>query len=174
MSRLKNILILMLFFTAFIVPASASDFNRSFNNTDIARYNTSIHIYDQSATTAVEWIAILVIGIGLFLLSCILSMSQAANEIDAMISVLSWIPIGIAAYTARAIDMVTGYGVASEYSYPTPLNTQYDKFVLMESHTIYHFDLTAIFLWILWVVAVLNTIRIILNHRKLERMVQND
>lgn len=169
MNYYRIILLSLILFAVAVTNASAVDFNRTFNQTDIVHYNTSVNIAGEGATPSQEWHFLAWLGIDLFILACVLSMMPEAHEIDAVLSGMSCFPLGISALTATSVMQVTGTGVASGIQVLSGQN--YNVWVLLENHTIYHFDLTSIMLWIFTVIAVLNTIRIILNHRRLEQAI---
>jgi hypothetical protein len=126
--------------------------------------NSTYTIANQNATPFMEWIFEVSLGITLFLTSCILSTRDDSKEIDAMISAMSTLPLFVAAFTSTSIDMVTSFGggpgIVMVNNTPT--------WILMENHTIYHFDITGIVLWVFSMIAVVNTIRIFMNHRRID------
>jgi hypothetical protein len=104
------------------------------------------------------WIISGMIGLFLFLMSLNTATSSAEVEIDAIISVMAWIPIAFCAYASFNISRVVSAGTVTLYSQGT---------IGM---------LMAAFL----AVAIFNTIRIVVLHKVLrgepeqERDVQND
>jgi hypothetical protein len=129
--------------------------------------NQTYVIADQPAMSEDEWFFITVLGIALFVTSTILSLFPWANEVDAMLSGISTLPLFISAFSATAIDKVTSYGVTSMFNATSGLR----YWALLENHTIYHYDITGIFLWAFSFIAVLNTIRMVVNHKRIERLV---
>lgn len=135
-----------------------------------ARYNQSYMIATGNSTSVYEWFFITILGLVFFILSLFASTKPENNQIDALLAALSTLPILISALTSTAIDVVTGYGATSQPGTDPPSTVDYIVTYVLENHTIYHFDLTSIFLWILFAVSVLNLIRILLNHRRYETM----
>ena len=163
------LLILIGFLLVPVVSAANPNYTSTFNTTgSVVVVNQSYHIYDQNATAYPEWLFEVVLGLVLFFASLYASTKPEMSEIDGILSVMSMLPMFVAAFTATSIDYVTGYGVTS-----TLIGTvQY--YVLLENHTIYHYDITGIVLWIFSMIATLNTIRIVVNHRKFDRMFKEE
>ena len=164
-----RVFLLLLVLSALVGPvlagAAAGNFTKTIDFPEKARYNQSYMIGTSNATPFEEWLFITLLGLSFLVLSLFASTKHENNQIDALLAALAVVPIMIGAVTSTSIDIVTGYGaVAALYAEFTPVYT------LMENHTIHHFDLTGIFLWILWLVSVLNLIRILLNHRRYETM----
>ena len=156
---------LLAFFTATAVMAYPNNFTPVFNDTqERVHLNQTYVIADQAATPFMEWLFCALTGLSLFLLSCILSCDPRYQEVDSFIAALSTPPTFIAAFTSNQIDIVTSYGTSAisgagqNYVYATEL------------HTIYHFDYTAIMLWLLMVCTILNMIRIMLHKRNLQAL----
>jgi len=168
MKRLKILLLAAILFSLLLTNVSAADFGHTFNDTDIIHYNQSFTFYNDKVTPIQEWKFLAWLGVSLFIIACLLSTIPEANEIDAMFSVMAWFPLGLSALTSTSIGAVTGSGAISGTQVLS--GADYNVWVLLENHTVYHFDLTAIMMWIFLAIAILNTIRIILNHRKLEQM----
>lgn len=164
-----RIILLLLILVALISPvlagAAAGNFTKTIDSPEKARYNQSYMIATQQSVSLYEWLFLVTLGLSLFLLSLFASVKPENNQIDAIMAALGIPPLLVSALTCTSIDVVTGYGVAAQlYAEFTPVYT------LMENHTIYHFDLTGIVLWIFFAVSVLNLIRILLNHRRYETM----
>ena len=100
------------------------------------------------------WILSGAIGLVLFLLSLNASSVPAEVEIDAIISVIAWIPIAFCAYASFSISRIVGTGYQTIYSMPT----------------------IGVLMMVFLVVAIINTIRIIALHRVLkgQNEVRND
>lgn len=63
------------------------------------------------------WILSGVLGLVLFLLSLRASGSTAEVELDFILSIMAWVPIGFCAYTANAVSRVVAVGYVTVYSY---------------------------------------------------------
>ena len=127
---------------------------------DSVHYNITTRIDDSNATPFDIWILAAILGLVLFFWTIIGSQkSQGDLERDAVISVLAWIPIGFTAYTSFAVERITSAGTAT---------TTASGIVLLENHVIYHFDAIGIIYGILFVVAIVNTIRILALHKSLK------
>jgi len=131
-----------------------------------AYINQSYVFDDQNAIPVSEWYSLITVGMVLFLASLYASTRPEMNQIDGLLSAMSCLPMFVAAFTATALDEVTSYGAASSG------NTTFPIFTLLENHTIYHFDMFGIVLWIFSFIATLNTIRIVVNHSKFDQMFQ--
>jgi hypothetical protein len=156
-------IIVLSFALLLIAPVSAGpDFNQSFTEGEIIHYNVTSTM-DPGRTTPIEvWVTAALLGLGLFIASIRVSTSTPELERDAIISVMAWVPIGFTAATAFAVDRISSYGVTAGTN----------EYVLMEHHTIYHFDILGYLYAILLLFAIINTIRILALHKSLK--LQND
>jgi hypothetical protein len=166
-SAILSVLVLLLLVGS-VSAAFTPNYTPIINKTDILHVNQSYIIADQNAISWPEWLFEVTLGLVLFILSSYFSTKPECRDIDAIFSAMSCLPLFVAAFTCTAIDHVTGYGATSVWS--TQLNAPI--FYLIENHTIYHFDITGIVLWIFSMIATLNTIRIVVNHRKFDQMFQ--
>ena len=166
---IRNIALVLLALV-FLIAAVSADANYTpvFTNIDQVHVNQSYKIYDQNATPFAAWLFEVVIGFILFFASLYASTRPEMGEIDGLMSAMSCLPLFVAAFESTAIEMVTGYGVAAT----TISNVQY--YVMLENHTIYHFDIAGVVLWIFSMISTLNTIRIVINHRKFNQMFKNE
>jgi hypothetical protein len=161
---IRNLALLLIAISFLISSVSAVYSNANF--TPIVQYPEKVHINqtyviaDQNAISYAEWLFLIVLGFVLFFASLYASTQPAMGEIDGLLSAMSCLPMFIAAFTATAVDFVTSYGVTAT------ANTTFPIYMLLENHTIYHFDLSGIVLWIFSMIATINTIRIVINHRK--------
>lgn len=154
---------LFLLISLFLVvsPVSAS-LDKVIPASDVAIYNQTYITHTGGTTPFVVWSGAILLGIILILLSFMSKMFPDGEE--GLISILAWIPITYAIYTGFAVDMVTGFGVTS----------QQGQYVLMESHTVYHFDAVVVCLFILLAFAIGNTFRIWISQRKLRQYSEMD
>ena len=135
------------FLLVVLLVSSASATNTS--------YNQSTKL-DAGTTTPWDlWVMSGLIGFGLVLITLMRSQSSTIDtEINAIISVISWIPIAYCAYASFNIDRVVGYGA--------------NDFGLMVVHTIYQYPTIGILMFVFLAVAILNTVRIIALHSVLK------
>jgi hypothetical protein len=121
-----------------------------------------VYVLDQSGTTPFNiWAGAIILGLILILLSF---MHFHAGE-EAIISILAWIPIGYAMVTSFAVDTVSGSagsGIAGSGGAAS--------FTPIEIHTIHHYDVIAVVLFIMLAFAIGNTYRIAVNQRKMQEM----
>lgn len=89
------------------------------------------------------WILSGLIGMVLFLASLNAPSSKANVEVDAILSVMAWIPIGFCAYASFSVSRVVGTGY----------------------QTLYSFTVVGVLMFVFLVVAIINTLRIIALHR---------
>jgi len=89
------------------------------------------------------WIISGMLGLVLFLLSLNPPSSKANIEVDAIVSVIAWIPIGFCAYASFSVSRVVGTGYQTLYSMPV----------------------IGVLMFVFLVGAVINTLRIIALHR---------
>lgn len=89
------------------------------------------------------WIISGVLGLILFLISLRPSHSSDDITINAIISVIAWLPIGFCAYASFNVSRITGTGYQTLYSYGT----------------------IGILMYIFLAVSILNTVRLIALHR---------
>ena len=127
---------------------------------DSVHYNVTTRIDTSNATPFDIWILAAILGVVLFFWTIIgQQKTQGDLERDAVVSVLAWIPIGFTAYTSFAVERITSAGSAT---------TTASGIVLLENHVIYHFDAIGIIYGILFVVAIVNTVRILALHKSLQ------
>jgi hypothetical protein len=144
--NVSAILLALAFFAALlvlVVPVSAA-----YNATTITHINTL-----GAATPFDIWIFAQILGWLLFFVSLTPSQESGELERNAMISVLAWIPIGFTAYASFAVDRLTSTGIVGSD--------------VIESHTLYSFDVLGVLYGIFFVIAIVNTVRIVALHRAL-------
>jgi len=91
------------------------------------------------------WVLSGVLGLVLVLLSLRASPSTTEVEIDAIISVMAWVPLVFCALTANAVSRVTSTGYV----------------------TVYNHWMIGLLMWVFVLLAVGNTIRLIAMHKVL-------
>jgi hypothetical protein len=137
---------------------SAVDFNPQVTG-DSVHYNVTTHIDTSNATPFDIWLLAAVLGTILFFWTIIGKPASTSDvERDAVISVVAWVPIAFTAYSSFAVERITSSGTVS---------TAASGIVLLENHVIYHFDAIGIIFAILFVIAIINTIRILAVHKAL-------
>jgi hypothetical protein len=114
---------------------SGSNITRTLSQTLALNTDTSTDIY--------IWAFAGVLGLILFLISLRPSHSGDDITINAIISVIAWLPIGFCAYASFNVSRITGTGYQTLYSYGT----------------------IGILMYIFLAVAILNTVRLIALHR---------
>lgn len=89
------------------------------------------------------WVLSGLMGLILFLLSLNAATSAVEVEIDAIISVMAWIPIAFCAYASFNVSRVIGVGTVTLYSYGS----------------------VGMLMTVFLIIAIGNTVRLILLHR---------
>ena len=135
-----------------------SNFTPAFNASEQVHYNVSYIIANQPVqmTTPTVWVVFTLVGIGLLLLS-VLNLEDTCNDLSG---ILASAFLFISAIQAFAVDTVTGFGVTSL------LDSGVHEFVLMENHTIYHYDLFGVALGIMFIISLANLYRLWLDSRR--------
>jgi len=135
------------------------NFTANFSATDVVHYNISYVIANQppQMTTAVVWIIFALLGIGLLLLS-VMSKEETCNDLSGILATLF---LFISSIQAFAVDTVTGFGVTGV------TDSGAHEFVLMENHTIYHYDFWGVALGVVFVMSLANIYRLWLDHKRI-------
>ena len=119
-------------------------------------YNVTSKIYELNATPFEVWVLAAILGVILFLLS----LRGAEDKEDALqgaiISFIAWVPIGFTALTSFAVDKMTGVILTS------------DDLVVIETHTVYSFDLVGYLFGLFLIAAIVNTFRLVALHRSFD------
>lgn len=147
-----------------VAPVNAGPFNQTFDADDEAHYNITTKINTVPATPIEIWATAAILGLLLFLYSLPPKATEGELEHSAIVSVLAWMPIGFTAATSFAVERITGMGVTSIIENAPGTN---QEFVLMEQHTIYHFNEIGILYGIFFLFAIINTFRILSLHKSL-------
>jgi hypothetical protein len=134
-------------------PTAPINYTPVFNVTSIVHQNQTFVNDKTGATPMPVWIGSVAMGIILLMISCVIPFPRGE---EGLVSIMAWFPIGYSVFTAFKIDTVTGYGVTSYAG----------EFVLMEQHMIYHFDMIAMVLLVLFGFAIGNTYRIWVTQKK--------
>ena len=115
--------------------------------------DVTTHVDTTGAIPFSIWAVMAVAGPLLLLYTVHTRLTPAELEADFIVSVAAWIPIAFTAYSSFAVDRIVS-------SFMTTAGT------IVENHIIYSFDMFGLGYAILLLVAILNTIRIIILHRK--------
>lgn len=154
--RIKLPLLILAILFCITLPASA-EFTPVISN-DSVHYNVTSHIDPGTSTPFDIWILAALLSFVLFFISLTTPKSTAEGERDAIISVMAWVPIAFTAYASFAVDRVTAAGTTT---------TSESGMVLLENHVIYHFDVIGILFAVFFIIAVVNTIRLLSIHKAL-------
>jgi hypothetical protein len=120
----------------------------------------STHIDTTNAVPSDIWLLSGVLGFILFYLSLGKDTASTADlERDALISIIAWVPIAFTAYSSFAVDRITSSGVIGVS--------------MVESHTIYSFTVIGILFAVFFLIAIVNTIRILSLRKELKGQVTN-
>lgn len=117
--------------------------------------DVTTHIDKTGATPFQIWAVMAIVGPALVLLTLRARLAPAELEADFVMSVAAWIPIAFTAYSSFAVDRIVSSFMTSTGG-------------IVENHVIYHFDLFGYGYAVLLLIAVLNTVRIITLHNKLQ------
>lgn len=113
-------------------------------------YNVTSKIYELNATPFEIWVLAGILGVILFLLSLRPSEDKGDIGRSIVISVMAWVPIAFTALTSFAVDKMTAIALTS------------DDGTLMETHTIYSYDLIGYIFGAFLLVAIANTLRLVM------------
>ena len=136
-----------------------ANWSPALNYTEQVHYNVSYIIAQQPVqmTTSTVWIVFALVGISLLIIS-VMNIEETCNDLSGVMAAMF---LFISAIQAFAVDTVTGFGVTSV------VNTgSVNEFVLMENHTIYHYDFWGVSLGILFVISMANLYRLWLDSRR--------
>ena len=140
-----------------------SNFTPAFNYTEIVHYNQSYIVANQlgvQMTTPVVYIVFSFLGMGLLLLS-VMDIADTCNDLSGILASLI---LFISTIQSFAVDTVTGFGATGISD--SGLHT----FVLMENHTIYHYDLWGVALGIIFVISLANLYRLWIDYHRITNL----
>ena len=112
-------------------------------------YNVTSKLYSLDATPWEVWLLAAVAGAFLFILSLRPSETSDQNSQNIVLSVMAWVPIAFTALTSFAVDKMTAIAMTA------------DDASLIETHTVYSFDLVGYIFGVFLIIAVLNTLRLV-------------
>ena len=138
----------------------AVNWTPAFNSTEVVHYNVSYIIANQPVqmTTSTVWIVFALVGISLLIIS-VMNIEETCNDLSGLMATIF---LFVSAIQAFAVDTVTGFGVTSVVN-PGNVN----EFVLMENHSIYHYDIWGVALGILFVISMANLYRLWLDYHRI-------
>lgn len=140
----------------------SGNFTQYFNQSDLIHYNSSTIIANQPVqmTTELIWIVFALLGIAMLLMSA-MDFNYVVKDLTSIFATLF---LFISTIQAFSVNTVTGYGV-------TNLDVNGIRtFVLMENHTIYHYDFIGVALGICFIIAIANQYRLWLEWRRVKEV----
>ena len=117
-------------------------------------YNVTSKLYSLNATPWEIWLLAAAAGAFLFILSLRPSETSDQNSQNIVLSVMAWVPIAFTALTSFAVDKMTAVTLTS------------DDLALLESHTVYSFDLIGYLFGLFLLFAIINTFRLVALRRE--------
>jgi hypothetical protein len=148
---MKLSIILSIIFLLAMVGIVSADFQQPINTSDNAYYNVSYTKATGGFTPFSVFVLVAAAGFYLLLFSLV-GKPEHNNDIIGYLAVPA---LGLATWQSLSIDVITGSGIAS----------QAGNYVMMEQHTVYNMTSVTVIFVILFVVSILNVIRLILMSR---------
>lgn len=152
----KHRYILLLLILTILVGQMVSAANISQEMSQNLTVNKTFTLDGGGTTPVTLWLGAIILGIVLI----ILSFHQFGNGEEGLVSIMAWIPWAFAMYTSMAVDVITNAGTVSSTSGVT----------MVESHTIYQFNLIAMLCLIGLAGAIGNTWRIWVSQKKMKEL----
>jgi hypothetical protein len=112
-------------------------------------------------TTQTVWLVFALLGVGLLLFS----RASAEATCKDLAGVMAWPLLLVSAIQAFAVDVVTGTTFTSGTAAPY-------LGVLVETHTVYHYDLLGVVLAIFWIISSANLYLLWLDHKRITQQEQ--
>jgi hypothetical protein len=162
--------LLLLIIIGLILPcaSAAANYTQVFSTTaDTVTVNQS---YVIAKTTATPWWffgGFVILAFGCLFSSYVLSQKQRA-DLFGYTAPLPFLISALMCTGVSGIEMVTGYGVASSIANCEPIIS---VFVLLENHTIYINDMVAMFLFIMFIISLINCYRVYMEHELFQQSV---
>lgn len=150
-----KIVLTLLTIAILLSPVSAS-FSAAFSPNDTVHYNVSYANAPANAVPIALPIFLAILGIVFLLLSFAIQPSQGQDVIAWMTP----IPLLISAWRFLNIDIVTGYGTTIAETTTTNFTSS-----LLESHMIYAMYPESVFIFILFIISLLNIYRVTASPR---------
>ena len=112
-------------------------------------YNVTSKLYSLNSTPWEVWLLAAAAGAFLFILSLRPSETSDQNSQNIVLSIMAWIPIAFTALASFAVDRMTAIAMTA------------DDASLIETHTVYSFDLVGYIFGVFLLVAIINTFRLV-------------
>jgi hypothetical protein len=155
----KPLLILLLLVVSLVTTATAT-MTTTFAPTDTVIVNTTYILNTATGTPYDIWIYSIVAAIVLVLVSLI----KFPHGEEGIVSVMAWFPSAFALFAAFNIDKITASGIMQ-------VSDVAATYMMVERHTLYHFDLIAYSCLLpLLICTLLNTARIWLNMKAIRQV----
>jgi hypothetical protein len=140
-------------------------FTPVFNTTtDLVHSNVTYIIANQPVQMTTPLIYIMCIALGLTFL--IISAKGQVDSINDLAGILAVPFLLLATIKSYAVDTVTSYGVANQCVNLVSGVCQQTEWVLLENHTIYHYDLLGVVLAICFIISLANIYRLWLDYTR--------
>ena len=165
--------ILLLVFAALLLaaPAMAATGVPNFtpiiptNGSEMVHVNQTYITGDNGSMPVFAFLTFLFLGVLFFILSCIVSAyPERFNEIDLIFAALASMFLFLVSFNATSVDVVTSSGATSV------VNGTRVMVYLLENHTNYPLALSGLSLWAFSFISSVNTIRILVNGRRLAQL----
>ena len=165
---MKRYLLLLLVIALVLPLASATNYTPIFDTTtSTVHVNQSYKLSDSNSTPWWMWGGFVILAFVCMFGSFVLSQKQRA-DLFGYIAPLPFLISALMCTGLSGVEMVTGYGVASSILNCEPIISVY---VLLENHTIYINNMVAIFLFIMFVVSLINCYRVYMEHELFQQSV---
>jgi hypothetical protein len=179
MKKLFIVLLIVLLLFSPVLAAYPDGFTPVVNYTgdystpnDIIHYNVSYSQNDSGATAFPFWFFIAITGLLMLFGSRALDLKKGGE----LLGLVAPIALLIAMIQSFKIDMVSGYGVASQIAYngtsgisiKIPPDPNIGEYIMLEHHIIYSETLLAVFFAILFVISIFNIYQLYVNAKTLQ------
>jgi len=134
----------------------------AFDPSERVHYNQSFSIAYQPVNyqTDTLWLVTCLIGLGMLLLSTLAR--RLSRELTDVTSILSTVFLFLAAIWSFQVDTITSYGMSSMST------AEGREWVILTTHTIYHYEIWGVVFSILFVISAANIIVTWLEYRRIE------
>ena len=161
-STLPKCLLFLITILLIISPVMGATLSNVLNPTDTLIVNSTTRLSNETAIPFSMWIGAIILGLVLVVISFMSVLFKDGEE--GLVSIFAWIPIAYALYSSFAVDVKSSTGMVGSGG----------DYVILESHTIYHFDVVALCLLILLVFAIGNTYRIWVSQKRLRELSEGE
>ena len=153
---MKNIFIYFIACLLLITTVSATNWTTSFNSEDQAIYNQSSTMDNGTYTPWEFYWAAGILSLVMLFFSLRPSEKTIELEVEAIISIVSLIPISFCAWASfNGVDRIIGYGVTS----------QSGIYAMMTQHITYTFPIIGVIMAVFFVATIGNFLRILAQHK---------